>query len=48
MKVPFLGSIPLDPAVASACDDGRIFIHQYAASPTTDIMRQIVDKIIQV
>lgn len=45
MKVPFLGSIPIDPAVASACDDGRIFVHQYAASPTADIMRRIVGKI---
>ena len=27
MKVPFLGAIPMDPAVAQSGDDGQVFIH---------------------
>jgi ATP-binding protein involved in chromosome partitioning len=42
MNVPFLGSIPMDPKIAEACDSGRAFIHHYAATPTADIMWRIV------
>jgi predicted Fe-Mo cluster-binding NifX family protein/predicted RNA-binding Zn-ribbon protein involved in translation (DUF1610 family) len=42
MNVPFLGSIPMDPKIAEACDSGRAFIHHYAASPTAAIMREII------
>lgn len=42
MSVPFLGSIPMDPQIAEACDSGRAFVHHYAATPTAEIMRQIV------
>ena len=45
MGVPFLGSIPMDPQIAEACDDGRTFVARYAASATAKIMRSILDPI---
>jgi len=45
MGVPFLGSIPIDPGIAEACDGGKAFIHYYAASPTAEIMRNIAKSI---
>jgi Mrp family chromosome partitioning ATPase len=42
MQVPFLGSIPIDPKIAEACDQGRAFIHHYAATPTAGMMRDII------
>lgn len=45
MKVPFLGSIPMDPQIAEACDSGRAFINHYAKTPTAAVMRGIIDAI---
>lgn len=45
MGVPFLGSIPLDPKIAEACDDGRAYIAEYAGSPTAAVMREIVARL---
>jgi ATP-binding protein involved in chromosome partitioning len=45
MRVPFLGSIPLDPHIAEACDSGQAFIRRYAASPTAAVMRTIIQPI---
>lgn len=45
MGVPFLGSIPMDPKVAEACDDGRAFIAHYAETATAKIMRSILEPI---
>jgi ATP-binding protein involved in chromosome partitioning len=45
MNVPFLGSIPMDPTIAEACDSGRAFIQHYAATPTAKIMRNIINHI---
>ena len=42
MKVPFLGSIPIDPAIAISGDDGHPYVRAFAASPTAEIMRGIV------
>jgi ATP-binding protein involved in chromosome partitioning len=39
MRVPFLGSIPVDPKIAEACDSGQAFVRRYAASPTATVMR---------
>jgi len=41
MEVPFLGSIPIDPKIAEACDSGRAFVQHYATSPTAELMRRI-------
>lgn len=46
MKMAFLGSIPLDPAIAHSGDSGRVFIHHYAASPTAKIMQDIIKLIV--
>jgi Mrp family chromosome partitioning ATPase len=45
MKVPFLGAIPMDPAIAQSGDDGRAFIHHNASSPTAKLMQDIINKI---
>lgn len=45
MNVPYLGSIPMDPMIAEACDNGQVFIHHYAGSPTAGIMREIIGPI---
>lgn len=42
MGVPFLGSIPMDQAIAAACDSGRPFVRHDAASPTAKILREII------
>jgi len=46
MHVPLLGSIPFDPEIAEACDNGRAFIQHYAATHTAAIMRNIIQEII--
>ncbi len=45
MGVPFLGSIPIDPQIALACDEGKAFINTYASSPTAKIMQEIIKPI---
>ncbi len=45
MGVPFLGSIPLDPAVAESGDSGRPFIHHYRGSATAGAMSDILEGI---
>ena len=42
MGVPFLGSIPIDLVITESCDNGRPFVRHHAASPTAQIMREIV------
>merc|ERR1712146_328008 len=32
-EVPFLGSIPLDPNLLKACDEGESFVENYPSSP---------------
>ena len=46
MNVPFLGSIPLDPQLAEACDSGRVFVQYYAATPTAEIVRRIIQPVL--
>ena len=42
MGVPYLGSIPIDPKIAEAADDGRAFVLHYAESPTAKIISDIM------
>jgi len=42
MNVPFLGSIPIDPKIAEACDRGQVFVQKFAASPTAVVMQDIL------
>ena len=46
MGVPFLGSIPMDPKIAEACDTGRAFVQYYAGTPTAEIMREIIQPLV--
>ncbi len=45
LKVPFLGSIPIDPQISQACDSGQAYVHRYAASTTARIMSAIIQPI---
>lgn len=45
MNVPLLGSLPIDPLIAQAGDDGQPFVNRYEKSPVAGIMRTIVEKI---
>jgi predicted RNA-binding Zn-ribbon protein involved in translation (DUF1610 family) len=45
-RVPFLGAIPMDPAIAEACDSGLVFIHHYRTSATAQLMRLIIEPIL--
>jgi predicted Fe-Mo cluster-binding NifX family protein len=45
MGVPFLGSIPMDPMIAVACDEGTAFVHRFAETPTAKIMMSIIGPI---
>jgi len=46
MGVPFLGSLPIDPQIAEACDAGKAFLDQYRSSPTAAILRGIIQPIL--
>jgi ATP-binding protein involved in chromosome partitioning len=41
LKVPFLGSIPIDPTIAESGDRGRIFLEHHPESPAAEIIRKI-------
>ncbi len=45
MNVPFLGAIPMDPALAQSGDTGRVFIQHYPETPTGKIMQEIIGQI---
>jgi Mrp family chromosome partitioning ATPase len=45
MATPFLGSLPMDPDIAMASDNGKAFVELYSKSPTSRIMEQIVSPI---
>ncbi|MFA4973967.1 MAG: P-loop NTPase [bacterium] len=42
MGVLFLGSIPIDPKIAEACDNGRSFVQCHSDSPSAAVMREAV------
>jgi len=52
MQVPFLGRVPIDPAIAQACDEGKPFIYHYSKTPTAQafekLLKLIPDRIDQV
>jgi Mrp family chromosome partitioning ATPase len=41
-NVPFLGKLPIDPAIGKACDAGLPFIQSHAASETAQFLRDII------
>uniref|UniRef100_A0A1D1YN13 Cytosolic Fe-S cluster assembly factor NBP35 n=1 Tax=Anthurium amnicola TaxID=1678845 RepID=A0A1D1YN13_9ARAE len=44
-KVPFLGSIPLDPRIGKACDTGVSFLDEYSDSPACKAYLDIIAEI---
>jgi len=46
MKVPFLGRIPLDPAVGQACDDGKPFVYHYSRTETAKAFERMIAPIL--
>ncbi len=45
LKVPFLGSIPIDPEICKDSDKGTPFIINHAKSPATKAFMEMVEKI---
>ncbi len=45
MKVPFLGSIPIDPEIVSLGDEGKSFLDKHPDSEASKAFMKIVDKI---
>lgn len=45
LKVPFLGSIPIDPAIAECGDRGWIFLDHHPESPAAETIRRIASRI---
>ena len=45
LKVPFLGSIPLDPAIAECADRGRNFLDDHPQSPAAAALRKIAARL---
>ncbi|KAI8914802.1 P-loop containing nucleoside triphosphate hydrolase protein [Powellomyces hirtus] len=45
MKIPFLGSIPLDPRIGKSCDLGESFLDIYTDSPAHKAYMDVIDKI---
>ncbi|OPZ84997.1 MAG: Septum site-determining protein MinD [bacterium ADurb.Bin429] len=41
MLVPFLGRVPLDPALVTAGDDGHPYVHRYGKSPTASLIEEM-------
>jgi ATP-binding protein involved in chromosome partitioning len=45
LAVPFLGSIPIDPAIADSCDDGQPFLERYQDSATAKLMHDMLRRV---
>lgn len=43
MGIPFLGSVPLDPRIGRSCDSGECFFDEYADSPASTAILDVVD-----
>ncbi|MEE9604320.1 MAG: Mrp/NBP35 family ATP-binding protein [Candidatus Scalindua sp.] len=45
MSVPFLGRIPLDPAITNSCDEGKAFvINENGNSNNSSVFKEIIEK----
>ncbi len=45
MTVPYLGSIPMDPAIAQSGDSGKVFVYHFSKTTTGKIMQEIINRI---
>jgi len=48
LGVPYLGAIPLDPAMVKACDEGRPYILRHADSPTWRAVDTVMENLVKV
>jgi len=46
MRVPFLGEVPIDPAIVEASDAGVPYIKQYAESRTAESFRKVIQPLL--
>jgi Mrp family chromosome partitioning ATPase len=46
-NVPFLGSIPIDTVMVSACDSGQPFIYSNSQNPAAEAMRSAFNQLLQ-
>jgi len=46
MHVPFLGHIPVDPAVGKSCDEGQPFVYHYGRTKTAQAFEKITMQIL--
>lgn len=44
-KIPFLGSVPLDPRIGRCCDNGENYFEEYDDSPATAAILDVVDRL---
>ena len=42
MNIPFLGEVPLDPRIGTACDYGESFFDHFPESPTCEALKGVV------
>mmetsp|Transcript_27316 Transcript_27316/g.38502 ORF Transcript_27316/g.38502 Transcript_27316/m.38502 type:complete len:275 (+) Transcript_27316:92-916(+) len=47
MEVPFLGSIPIDPRIARACDEGKFYMDEFPESEATKSFNNVIDAILK-
>jgi Mrp family chromosome partitioning ATPase len=47
MDVPFLGSIPIDPSVVMACDDGKPFVDAYSETETAKAFDHVIQPLLE-
>ncbi|MDD5556986.1 MAG: Mrp/NBP35 family ATP-binding protein [bacterium] len=45
--VPFLGRIPIEPALGETCDEGLPYVHRHARTETGQAFRRVVDSILE-
>lgn len=48
MGVPFLGRIPIDPAVGQACDDGKPFVYHHSQTETAKAFERVIAPILAI
>ncbi len=46
LDVPFLGCIPIDPAVGAACDDGLPFVYHYNKTATAEAFATVAEPLL--
>ncbi|KAH6943219.1 hypothetical protein HPB50_017945 [Hyalomma asiaticum] len=45
LDLPFLGSLPLDPQLAKACDEGKLFLREHPNSPAAVACKEVVQRL---